>query len=99
VLTAVARDGTGVADLVAAIEAHQDHVSRTGRLEQARRERLLRHTRDVVDRALSALVWEERNGGATVERALEELASGRLSPYRLAHDIVADLGKGARHER
>jgi LAO/AO transport system kinase len=91
VLTSVAVKGDGVPELVAAFDAHREHLEQSGELERLRRERLARHTRDVVDRALSNLAWQERDGAEMLASRMDELASGRVSPYKIAHDIVAHL--------
>ncbi|NIM51549.1 MAG: methylmalonyl Co-A mutase-associated GTPase MeaB [Gemmatimonadales bacterium] len=91
VLTTSATTGEGVHALLAAIHAHFDHLETSGRLETLRRERLARHTREVVDRTLSNLVWQEREGEAILAAGLDDVVSGLVSPYKLAHDIVADL--------
>lgn len=91
VLKTVAREGGGVEELLDALERHFETIERSGALEAVRRERLARHTREVVDRALSTLVWEERDGAARLEAGLDAVVEGRISPYKLAHDIVAQL--------
>ena len=91
VLTSVAVSGEGVTELVEAFDAHYEHLEQSGELERLRREGLARHTREVVDRALSNLVWQERDGAEILADKLDDLVSGRVSPYKIAHDIVAHL--------
>ena len=91
VLTSVALKGDGVTELVEVFDAHREHLEQSGQLERLRRERLARHTREVVDRALSNLVWQERDGAEMIADKLDDLASGRVSPYKIADDIVAHL--------
>jgi LAO/AO transport system kinase len=91
VLTTSAAKGEGVEQLIDVLDAHYAHLEQSGLLQLLRRERLARHTREVVDRALSQLVWRERDGEALLEAKLEDVMQGRMSPYKLAHDIVADL--------
>jgi LAO/AO transport system kinase len=93
----VAREGGGVGELIDAIERHFAALDASGELEALRRDRLARHTREVVDRALSVLVWEERDGAATLEAGLDAVVEGRMSPYKLAHDIVAQLQEVEKH--
>ncbi len=90
-LTSVAVRGEGVTELVEAFDAHHERLEQSGELERLRREGLARHTRDVVDRALSNLVWQERDGAEMLADKLDDLVSGRISPYKVAHDIVAHL--------
>lgn len=97
VLKTVARDGRGVAELADVLERHFDALARSGGLEALRRQRLARHTRAVVDRALSVLVWEDGDGEARLEAGLDAVVDGRMSPYKLAHDIVSDLQQARRN--
>jgi LAO/AO transport system kinase len=83
----------GVAELVDAIERHAATLTATGELGRRRQARMVRHTREVVDRALRQLVWEEADGETTLRRGLERLAAGTASPYDLAQEILAGLKK------
>ncbi len=91
VLTTVAVQDVGVDTLLEGIAQHYAHLETSGRLTALRRERLARHTRDVVHRALSAIVWQDSDGEAMLVAGLDDVVRGRLSPYRLARDIVAGL--------
>ena len=93
VLQTSAVKGEGIEALIDALEAHHTRLESTGQLQALRRERLARHTRDVVDRALSTLVWEKHDGDALLQAGLDDVVSGRISPYRLARDIVSGLLK------
>ncbi len=91
VLKTTAVKGEGIEELIEALEAHYGRLESSGQLRALRRDRLARHTRDVVDRALSTLVWEQRDGEAALQAGLDDVVSGRISPYRLARDIVSGL--------
>lgn len=93
VLTTVATKNEGIEELVNAIEAHYRHLQTSGELAGRRRDRLARHTRDVVDRAVSTFVWQERGGERVLGERLDDLVAGRVSPYHVAATIVADLHK------
>jgi LAO/AO transport system kinase len=96
VLSSVAVSGEGIDALTEAFDAHYSHLERSGMLDALRRERLARHTREVVDRALSNLVWHEGDGEARLAAGIDDVVSGRVSPYKLAHDIVADLQEASK---
>ena len=97
VLKTVAAKSEGIDELIEVFERHWTHLEGTGKLHALRRARLARHTREVVDRALSTLVWEDRDGEAVLEARLDEVVDGRISPYRLAHDIVSELQEDSNH--
>ena len=83
----------GVAELVDALERHAADLAATGELERRRQARMMRHTREVVDRALRQLVWEEADGETILRQGLARLAAGTASPYDLAQEILAGLQK------
>jgi len=93
VLLLAALNDSGVAELVDAIERHAADLAASGELERRRQARMMRHTREVVDRALRRIVWEEAEGETTLQRGLERLAAGTASPYDLAREILAGLRK------
>jgi LAO/AO transport system kinase len=96
VLLTVAVKDEGVADLVAALDRHHDWLGSSGELEQRRRRRLLERTREVVDRATRRWVWEETRAEQLISERLDEVASGKVSPYELAQDVLEELRQGER---
>lgn len=94
ILGTVAVTGEGVPGLVKALQDHYLHLQASGELHTRRRERLERHTRDVVARALSSLVWQQGEGERILAEGMDGVLRGVASPYRLAQDIVAGVNKG-----
>ncbi len=94
ILTTVAVESKGIEALVDAVDDHARHLSHSGELEQRRRERFERHTREVVERTLSKLVWNEGDGERILAEGMEGVLHGTLSPYRLARRIVAGIREG-----
>jgi LAO/AO transport system kinase len=98
VLLTVAIEGRGIEDLVDAVERHHAAAQASGELERRRRAGLERLTRDVVERTLRQLVWNSEAADARLAAGLEQVVRGALSPYRLAHEIVAGLTRGSDHD-
>ena len=96
VLTTVAVKNEGVEALVEAMERHVVFLAASGELARRRRARLERHTRQVVDRALHARVWNA-DGEAALQDGLIRVANGTTSPYQLAQEILARRGEVAVH--
>jgi LAO/AO transport system kinase len=96
VLTAVAVKGEGIPDLVAALDRHFDHLTRSGELDRRRRKRLADRTREVVDRATRKWVWDETRAEQLIAERLDEVVEGRISPYELAADVLDGLKQGTR---
>ncbi len=99
-LTTIATANTGVADLTDALEAHYVYLQESGVLADRRRDRLRRHTREVVDRRVSQSVWQDGRGETIVNEELDKLADGEVSPYQVAKQII-ELSQTARtdHEQ
>ncbi len=93
-LTTSAINGEGTDELVEALNAHRAFLLDSGELEARRVVRLRQHTRDVVERALSTLVWRRGKGEEVLDAGMERIERGTASPYKLAEEIVAGLRKG-----
>ena len=96
VLLTIAPKGDGVDPLIEALERHHEWMTASGQLLERRRRRLASRTREVVDRAMRQWVWQESRAEALIRERLDDVASGRQSPYELASEIVAAFKEGAR---
>ncbi|MFC1639882.1 hypothetical protein ACFL3B_03855, partial [Gemmatimonadota bacterium] len=90
-LLTVATKGEGVDQLIEALDAHHRQLQGSGGLSERRRERMVRHTREVVSRMLNELVWRRHGGERVLLAGIEEVVDGCKSPYALAHEIVDGL--------
>ncbi len=88
VLRTVATEDEGTEELVTALEEHVEAMRTTGVLGQRRKERLIRHTRDVVDRSLRQRVWKASDGRQRIAENVDRVVSGAMSPYQLAELII-----------
>jgi len=88
VVTTTAFRDEGVAELVAALDAHFAALEASGELEKRRRRRLEARTREVLERALRRWVWSDAGPRAAVDEALADVAAGRRSPYEAAAGVV-----------
>ncbi len=95
VLLTVAPSGKGIDELAAALDGHWAWMEHGGELERRRLSRLAERTREVVDRATRRWVWQESRADEIIEARVSEVASGSLSPYDLATEIVGLLKEGA----
>ncbi len=84
----VATEDEGTEELVNALEEHAEAMRATGVLHQRRKERLIRHTRDVVDRSLKQRVWKASDGQQRIAESVDQVVSGAMSPYQLAELII-----------
>jgi len=88
VLRTVATEDEGTEELVTALEEHVEAMRTTGVLGRRRKERLIRHTRDVVDRSLRQRVWKASDGQQRIAENVDRVVSGAMSPYQLAELII-----------
>ncbi len=96
VLLTSAVKGEGTEALVEALEKHYRWMRETGELAARRTKRLAARTREVVDRSVHRWIWRETRAEELLRERLDDLATGRISPYELATDIVAGVKEGAR---
>ncbi len=91
VVATVALRGTGVAELVAALDRHHATLADGGELERRRARRLEQRTREVVERALRRWMWSAEGPRPALDAALADVAAGQASPYGAAERIVRTL--------
>jgi len=96
VLATIAQTGEGVAELVAALDAHHRQLEASGELAERRRQRLLQRTREVVTRAARQWLWQETGAEQLIRDRMDELAAGRQSPYEVAAEVLDILKQGSR---
>jgi LAO/AO transport system kinase len=99
VFLTVAPEGKGVPELVEAIQRHADFLAASGDLARRRRARVERLTREVVERALRQLVWNQGETDAKLAAGLDLVLRGERSPYQLAQEIVTGITRGNHHGR
>jgi LAO/AO transport system kinase len=88
ILQTTATSGDGADDLWQAIEGHRKHLEGTGRLEERRRERLLREVEEMVLARLRHRMSATLEAGA-LEEMSEDLIARRIDPYQ-ATDILME---------
>lgn len=93
-LLTVATRNEGIDDLIETFDAHWDFLRDEGKLESRRRERMERHTREVVVRLLDEMVWQRCGGEKVLSAGMDEIVAGSKSPHKLAHEIVDCLMQG-----
>jgi LAO/AO transport system kinase len=89
VLTATAADGTGVADVLSALDAHHEYLSASGVLLERRRARLRARVADVVELKVRARLWDDPETAAWLDTRLEALESGRTTPFDVADELLS----------
>ncbi|GGP46471.1 methylmalonyl Co-A mutase-associated GTPase MeaB [Saccharothrix coeruleofusca] len=88
VVRTVAATGQGVADVVAAIDAHRDWLVGRGELERRRTRRAAGEVEAIAVARLRA-GFAGRVGGAALEALARRVAAGELDPYAAADRLLA----------
>lgn len=91
VLATTASQGDGIDALVEALGRHQLWLEQSGALNTRRRARLLDRTKEVVNRSVRTWLWNESSATQLIEARLNGLASGQVSPYEVAVEVLDDL--------
>jgi LAO/AO transport system kinase len=92
VRTAAVR-GEGVADLVAAVDAHRRWLDRTGERAQRRLARAQAEIRAITLEAMRSRIGDLRGAHGLPELA-KRVVAGELDPYRAADELAGELGRG-----
>lgn len=79
----------GIAELVAAIDAHRAHLVDTGEMEQRRRSIRERRMLKAAEQILHDEF--ERRGEGRMAKLLDELAKGHISPQTAARQLLAHI--------
>jgi len=89
VISTVAVEGRGLAEVWAALEQHCAYLESSGELQIRRRQRIETEVLELVDRAVRARLRAEVAGEGRVARLLDEARAGRIDPHTAAAAILA----------
>ena len=95
IVKTIASNGTGIDDVVAAIEKHHQHLASSGELEARR----LRRARDEIEAiAVTALraQWRGVHENAALDELAAEVVAGDSNPYAAADVLLESLGENGR---
>ena len=90
IIKTVAQNGEGLDEVVAALDAHRDHLESSGELERRR----TRRARDEIEAiAVTALreKWGDVHGHADLDDLAEAVVAGESDPYAAADELLATV--------
>jgi LAO/AO transport system kinase len=87
VLQTSALEGTGIEAVIAEIENHRRWLEERNLLEEKRRRILRSRVRGAFLDKLERRLWRESNVQRMLDREIEEVYAGRISPYRLVNEL------------
>jgi LAO/AO transport system kinase len=92
VLATAAVTGTGIADVLGALDAHYAYLFETGSLAERRRARLQARVVDIVDRRMRERMWEDAAATTWLAGQLDALAARETTPFAVADALLARPG-------
>ncbi len=87
VVLASATKETGVDEIVSRIDEHRRYLEERGLFAEKRRRVLFSRVRDAFMDRLERRIWGHESLRSVIERRMEEVYAGRLSPHRLVREI------------
>jgi LAO/AO transport system kinase len=89
VLTTVAQQGQGIAELAAALDRHHGYLELSGELRTRRRRRLREQVVEVAEYRLRRRLWSDSGIQAYIDSMLPRIEAGERSPYGIADELLA----------
>ncbi len=88
VLKAVARDGTGVVEIVDMIETHMTHLKESGAMERELKERTRKEFLDILKEDITTYIVERSIDRGDLEHMVERIMQRELDPYSAARKLI-----------
>jgi len=95
IVKTVANDGTGVPEVLQAIENYRTHLRQSDLGQRRRIDNWRKRIAEMLRDALFARVLNDYLGDGEVDRIAAEVAEHKRDPYSLVEEIVRELGKRA----
>jgi LAO/AO transport system kinase len=87
----VAKDGTGVPELLDVFEAHTTWLDESGRREEKRHTRYAEELRNLLREDASELLEAELEARGGIDELVARIDAGETTPYEVADDVVAPV--------
>jgi LAO/AO transport system kinase len=94
IVRTVASKSEGIAELVAAVESHREHLAGEGRLEARRRAQLRLRVESILKERILAAARDDAGLESEVERGF----AARVDPYRVADELFRGVVRAASRE-
>jgi LAO/AO transport system kinase len=95
IVKTVASDGTGIAEVVQAIERYREYLGSAGVGRERRAENWRKRLTEMLRDALFQRVMSDYLGNEEAQRYAAEVAEHKRDPYSLVEEIVGEVGKRA----
>jgi len=88
IVPTVATERKGIEELYAAVESHRAHLANPAVASGIRLEKARARLRNAIRERLLETAWNRRGLGELLDRAANDVLTGRVSPYRAARDLI-----------
>ncbi len=92
IVKAIASENKGISEINDEINRHRDYLIKTGKFSSNRVKRMKVRIKDIVEGKLRNELWSEARENS-LNLSLEKIASGNLSPYHIAEEILENFKK------
>jgi len=89
VVSTVAESGSGVDEVMAALDRHFDYLEQSDALHRRRRQRLREQVVGIVERHLRERMWRDPQANAWLDAQLPALEGGSVTPFAVADALLA----------
>ena len=89
IIKTIAVQNEGIEEIANEIERHTEYLTSNNLLLKKREQKTKNRIKDIVEDKIRAELWSE-SGEISLNLLLEKVVFGKLSPYHIAEEIIAD---------
>jgi LAO/AO transport system kinase len=89
IIKTIAVQNEGIEEIANEIERHTEYLTSNNLLQKKREQKTKNRIKDIVEDKIRAELWSE-SGEISLNLLLEKVVFGKLSPYHIAEEIIAD---------
>jgi LAO/AO transport system kinase len=93
VLTTIAKQNKGIAELINQIENHKSYLKKTKKFDIKRRKRYEAELVEIIRKRLMNFIFDESTFKETVESLIDKISKKEVDPYTAADDILGRILK------
>lgn len=91
VISTVSVNNEGIEELWKALQDHRQHIEKSGRLLEIRRERVSRELTEQVEYLVKNRIWDQVKVKIELESLVEKIVHRQLDPYSAAADLLEKI--------
>jgi LAO/AO transport system kinase len=88
VIETIATEGTGIEDVLNALDSHSEYLLRSGRGEQVRRQRYREEIRTLLREDINELLAAEIESRGGLDQFVDRVCAGETDPYTVADELL-----------